>query len=61
MLRYLQLAKRFERREEAKAEGEEAKETGNLRARCSPNPLLIMCAMQVPQKTSNVSRDGQSK
>jgi flap endonuclease-1 len=58
MTRALQLAKRFERREEAKADGEEAKETGRL-----PHSYRSLSS-SVPQaqpKTWNVSREEQSK
>jgi len=61
MTRALQLAKRFERREEAKADGEEAKETGRLPHSCHSPRVLSSYVPQAQQKTWNVSRDEQSK
>jgi hypothetical protein len=61
MMRTSQLAKRFERREEAKADGEEAKETGRLPHSCHSPRVPSSSVPQAQQKTWNVSRDEQSK
>jgi len=56
MTRALQLAKRFERREEAKADGEEAKETGRLPHSCHSPGTQFICSTGTTEDVERFSR-----